>query len=665
MRRLHATTLAGSCLLAALPSLAGEPAPSRLPDLALEELLEVRVSTASKYSQPVGEAPSSVTVITASEIRGFGWRTLAEILGGVRGLWVSEDHTYSFLGARGFGRPGDFNARVLVLVDGNRVNDNVFAGANLGTEFVLDVELIDRVEFVAGPGSAMYGGNALFGVVNVITRPPAASRSEVAVEAGSRPEHRARAVLAAQPLPGLSVVASASTYEARGRSRRYPEFDDALSPGGMAPAVLDRDRVDRAFVRADWGGWSAEVAQSVRKKGIPSASYGQVFGDPRARTDDDATLGSLRWAGQAFGDARAEVRAFAGDFRYAGRYVYDADPALNRDETLGRWWGLEARLWGTMPGGHRWVAGAEYQRNARQDQLNYDEPGGAAGFDDRRRSASTAVFVQDEWTAAPWLRLTAGLHIDPDGRGRRMAHPRFAAIWSPSTSTALKAIYGEAFRMPSAYERWYAFSPVSVANPDLRPEEIATWELVAEHRLGPGTAIVASAWRYRMEDLITLGVAPGGELQYQNLDRVRARGLEAGVEHRFAGGARLKASLAWQDAREDETGRWLDNSPRHLAKAQLLVPLAGERASVGLEVAYTGERRNYRDARVPAHAIANLSLATVTWPGGPELALTVRNLLDRRHADPASPEQYDSAGRVLGEIPRDGRTVLVTATFRF
>ena len=115
------------------------------------------------------EAPSSVTVITSDEIKKYGHRTLADVLQSVQGFHVSYDRNYAFLGARGVSL-GDFNSRILLLVDGHRVNNNLTDGAYIDTAFILDIDLIDRVEIIRGPGSVLYGNNAFFGVINVITR---------------------------------------------------------------------------------------------------------------------------------------------------------------------------------------------------------------------------------------------------------------------------------------------------------------------------------------------------------------------------------------------------------------------------------------------------------------------------------------------------------------
>ena len=110
--------------------------------------MEIEIGTvygASKYEQKVSEAPSSVTVITADEIRKYGYRTLAELLRSVPGFYVNYDRNYHYVGTRGFRRPGDYDTRVLLLVDGHRVNENVGDSPAFGTQFVLDVDLIHKV----------------------------------------------------------------------------------------------------------------------------------------------------------------------------------------------------------------------------------------------------------------------------------------------------------------------------------------------------------------------------------------------------------------------------------------------------------------------------------------------------------------------------------------
>jgi hypothetical protein len=149
---------------------AGSGTGEDLTSLSLEQLLDVSVVGAPKYSQTQGEVAAAVSVITRQEIQAFGWRTLAEALASLPGLYSTYNLQATSIGARGFGLPGDFNTRLLVMIDGIRVNDPTYDAGRFGWDFPLDLDLIERIEFIPGPGGAVYGQNAMLGVVNVITR---------------------------------------------------------------------------------------------------------------------------------------------------------------------------------------------------------------------------------------------------------------------------------------------------------------------------------------------------------------------------------------------------------------------------------------------------------------------------------------------------------------
>lgn len=142
-------------------------------DLSLDQLVQIEIPTvigASKYEQSSSRAPSSVSVITAAEIKSYGWLKLSDILRSVRGFVAINDRNYEFLTVRGFGLPGDYTSRMLLLIDGLRINDSLYQQAAVGGDFPLDVDLIDRVEIIRVPGSALYGSSAFFGVINVISK---------------------------------------------------------------------------------------------------------------------------------------------------------------------------------------------------------------------------------------------------------------------------------------------------------------------------------------------------------------------------------------------------------------------------------------------------------------------------------------------------------------
>lgn len=139
-------------------------------NMSFEDLLNQNVVTVSKYKQTISEAPSSVTIITANEIRDFGYNTLAEALNSQKGFYSSYDRNYVFMGNRGFGRPSDYNNRSRLLLNGHTLNENVYGSSLLGSDLSLNLDIIDRIEIVRGPSSSMYGSGAMLNVINIITK---------------------------------------------------------------------------------------------------------------------------------------------------------------------------------------------------------------------------------------------------------------------------------------------------------------------------------------------------------------------------------------------------------------------------------------------------------------------------------------------------------------
>ncbi|MGE5623380.1 MAG: TonB-dependent receptor plug domain-containing protein [Bacillota bacterium] len=634
--------------------------PPDLASLPFEQLLTFEVYSASKFAQKVSDAPSAVSVVSAADIKAFGWRTLADILRSMRGLYVNNDRNYSYLGARGFLRPGDYNTRFLLLVDGYRTNDAVYDQAAIGTEFMLDVDLIERVEFVPGPGSSIYGANAFFGVINVITkRGRDLNGAQAAIEAGSYGARKARASYGWHGERG-ELLLSATSYRMRGQDLYFPEFDTPAQNNGVASG-LDHDRVQRLFVKGSAGPFSASAAYGERTKGIPTASFAQVFNDPRSRTTDSYGAVDLRYESAWSEHADLSARLFWGSNDYQGDYIY-ASPQLvvNRDGARGRWWGGEAKLVDTYFTRHKLVAGAEYQRDYRRDQYNFDIDPYARNLDDHRSGDRAGVYLQDEIILRDDLLLNAGLRYDHHSATGNVFNPRLGLIYKAAPATTVKAVYGTAYRAPNAYELYYQAQGEGgqKANPALKAERIRTHELIVEHYLNPDTRLVATAFHNSVSDLISLNVDPAdGLLVFGNLDRATARGLEFELEKAW-GGARLRTSYCWQQAWDASSGAALVNSPRHLAKFNLSAPLPGAAWRSGVEAQYVGSRMT-RQGSTGGYWLANLTLSSIRLAPGLEAAASIYNLFDRSYADPGSAEHVQDA------IRQDGRNFRVQLSYVF
>ncbi len=128
------------------------------------------VFAAAKFEQKITEAPAFVSIITADEIKQYGYSNLSEALRGIAGCYISYNRSYEQLGVRGYCLPGDTMSRVLILINGLPINDP-FAGSGLtGNELCINIDSVKRIEVVKGPGSALFGSYAFFCVINIVTK---------------------------------------------------------------------------------------------------------------------------------------------------------------------------------------------------------------------------------------------------------------------------------------------------------------------------------------------------------------------------------------------------------------------------------------------------------------------------------------------------------------
>lgn len=638
----------------------GPDAPKDLTGLSIEELLAVEVYTASKFTQKTTEAPATVTVITAADIRDHGHRTLADILASARGLFVTYDRNYQYLGVRGFNRPGDYNSRILLMVDGYRLNDPIYDQAFIGTEFPLDVDLIERVEIVRGPGSSIYGSNAFFAVVNVITRHGGGLEGmEAAGELASFGSDKERLSFGRRYENGAELLLSASRYYSRGQDLFFPEYNTPATNNGIA-SNLDGDRNHSLFGKLAYGGFTLAGAYASRTKQVPTAAFGAVFNVPEETTDTQG-YADLDYYGKL--DERWDIagHVFYGSYTYTGVYPFGAPIVLNKDVTEGRWGGAEVKLAGRFER-HKLVVGGEYQDNFRQEQRNFDVAPFTLYLDDKRSSQRQGVYLQDEIALMSDLLLNAGVRYDHYSTVGGTTNPRLALIWSPQEATALKLLYGTAFRAPNAFEQYYNDGNVtSKASPSLKPERITSYGIVAEHELQHNFRLTASVYRNEIRDLINQITDPAdGLLVFQNIGQVRTQGAELEAERAWSDDMRLRASYAWQITRNQVTGAELENSPRQLVKLNYSQPVWSDALHAGAELQYTGLRKTLSGATAGGYAVVNLTLQSRKLARGLEASASVYNLFDKRYADPARPEHAP-----IDTITQNGRNFRLKLGYRF
>jgi outer membrane receptor for ferrienterochelin and colicins len=634
----------------------------------LDEAAKYRqfVHGASKSTQQATRAPASITLVTADEIKKYGYRTLADILQSVNGFYVTNDRNYTYLGVRGFGRPADYNTRILLLVDGYRLNDNLYDQAFITSDGAIDIDLIERVEIIRGPGSSLYGTNAFLGVINIVTKRGRDIKGvEVSTELGSYHSYKGRFTYGQLFPNGLDFLLSGSLTDSAGHSRLYfKEFDAPKTNNGIVRNA-DSEQGYTLFTKLSLAKFTLQGSYTHRKKQVPTASFETVFNSKRTHTRDEHGYVSLLYEHELARQLGVRVRLHYGRYYYQGDYLLDSSteetPALvlNKDYGLGETWGSEVSVTKRLGEKHKVIVGGEYRDNFTLEQRNIDQHPFASHLNDKRSSKVWALYFQDEFSIRDNLTFNAGFRYDHYSSFGGTLNPRLALIYTLK-QTSLKLLYGHAFRAPNAFEQFYADNITNKANPDLKPEIIKTYEIMVEQYLNRNLRAAISGYYYTISGLIDqTSDSKDGLLIYKNIDSVEAKGLEFELNGKWESGLEGRISYAVQKAVDQKTGRRLTNSAQHMVKTSLLIPLWRDKVFAGIETRYMSSRRTLAGHASGDLFVTNLTLFSQHLLKGVELSGSIYNLFDDHYDDPGAGEHRQDL------IPQDGRTFWIRLKYHF
>jgi iron complex outermembrane receptor protein len=433
-----------------------------------------------------------------------------------------------------------------------------------------------------------------------------------------------------------------------------------------------------------YGGFTFQGMFSQREKGTPTAYFGTVFNDPRTRNFDDHQYFDLSYQHGIGERWQLEARTSYDQYRLVAPLAMAAPTpggptGVDKYSDRGNWWTGELRLSTTLWHKHRLTFGTEIRDNLRQDQGLFLSA--SSTFEqDLTSSWNWATYAQDEYEITRKLSLSVGVRHDgyPQGTVIDMltgqpavttplpsfggaTNPRVGLIYHPYQKTTLKFLYGSAFRAPKVFETTPDIGGFVVDNLALKPETIKSLEAVAEQELGQRFTLWGSVFQSRIRNLITLETDPGsGQLAYRNSQKAVATGTEVGLTARWASGLQGAASFSFVDG--DDGGpedQELPNSPRHIAKLNLSVPLIGKRLFAGLEGQYIGARHTVAGNTLGGFQVFNVTLLGHTLGRHLDLSGSLYNILDKRYADPGRPEDPEDS------IQQDGRNFRIKITGRF
>ncbi|MGH9159695.1 MAG: TonB-dependent receptor domain-containing protein [Vicinamibacteraceae bacterium] len=600
------------------------------------------VVTATRTERPLMEVPVYTDVIDAETVRAVGARSIADVLPHQAGVDIVSGLAGDTVQIQGIDGRG-----VLVLVDGQEVIGRIDSSVDVGNLLVDDIE---RIEVVKGAASAVYGSDALAGVVNVITR---RATRPVQLSVDQRFES----------LSGSTTMVSAGGAQG--------PWNAILSASHITRDAYDLVPDEPSTTGSDLRkvGVNGSVGYQVNERTnlrVTSRYYDETATDVTATQTslrDDEVLDS-RWQNVAelrtgVADGTLSLRGHVSTYRHlleqVTRDTGGVVPDLTR-ETLGE---VEVQYDRPIAGRHFVSVGGEFeQADMRSDRIT----GG-------QRDVRTGVgFLQDEWFVHDRVRLLAGMRYDHNDQFGDAWSPKLAVLLRGTDNIRLRASYGEGFKAPELKDLYFAFSNRSagyqvIGNPDLRPEESRSVNAGVEVDFWQRRARAAvTLFQHRIDDLIDTVFASqdpaSGLLTFQtaNVGEVRTRGAEAQID--VTPRQWLSASLSYTrlDAKDIETGEPLTSRAKNSVKGRLSVRSMSTGTNLALFGRYLG-RHPFADldsdGRIDDYA-SSLPLwdLRVGQDVGDRVGLFVgaENILDEQDA------RY---------FPSQGRRVYAGATLRY
>ena len=636
------------------------------------------VIAASRRAEAVEDAPGSVTLISYKELRSMGYPTIAEAVRGVRGVYVGDDRSYRSIGMRGLFMPGSYGNRVLVLLDGHPMNDNWIGSSYVDYDARTDLEDVERLEVVRGPGSVLYGTNAFSGVINIVSRGrQSKTGGSVGVSTSESNVGRARARVNVQLGENAGMWASVAGARSEGRDFHFPEYELPNFDPGSDGMAQGRDGFQSGTVtgQAWWGPVTLMGFFHSREKDLPTGVYDTIFADPRARQTDTRGMAELRVEPTLSDDVQVLVRGHLDWYRFEGRFPYEeADGGLGIDRYRGTWGGGEGRLVVSPFSALRLTLGGEGQKHFRVDQTGESDDG--VHLDRSDPYTVAAGYGSADLVPVEALRISAGTRFDWYSTFGSSLNPRLAVIAKPYDGGNLKLLAGKAFRAPSIYELYYNDGgQTQVESPDLRPEVIYSPEVQFSHRFSELWSALVAGYANYVKDLIAVQ-GEGNQASptfYENSPSpILTLGAEASVRREWRHGWMVELSYAYQHSeyRQDPDApirlRNVPNAPQHMGSIRTSAPIVAGAVHATSRLSVEGPRYDRYDRegepeqrRTDGAAIWDVVLSGQEQELGLRYALGVYNAFDARHKVPVSREFRQRS------VLQNGRTFMMSASVDF
>ncbi|MDR3348523.1 MAG: TonB-dependent receptor [Acidaminococcales bacterium] len=520
------------------------------------------IVTASRTEQEIKETPSSVEVVTREEIETMGAQTVRDALALAVGVdfptsGTTGNHTY----IRGLS-----SAYVLIMVDGRRVPGEDGSLANQYWFDRINLDNVERIEIVRGPGSSLYGSDAMGGVINIITRRPEKAGASIHFDGGSR--------LYGGGLRVDSGTAGrwAWTFDANFQRTRTRKQDTFIGGGLTYPIrvpggdtkfynlkgtynINDKQKIDIFYEKSNqqWNYFQNTTEYINDSKGD---SFGLTYRGKGEKSDYElrAYYNRMdRWAPSL----NLSTSAFSFDVMKYTAYVVEGRDSIQIDD--------KHRL--TFGGEYRALINRSTRLGAGGDKPSQITINGVTRNISERSEKYQSVYLQDEWLLSDKLLVIPSLRYDHNSSFGGNLSPKIGLTYKFSDDYRLKASYGKGFRAPDISYLYMDFGGM-IGNPDLKPEKTTGYEISIEGEK-KGYSGKLTYFRTDARDLISMYTA-APPYTYINISKAQMEGIEAEIGKKLNEHFTLKASHVYLDALNKVTGARLTNRARNNTKLQLI-----------------------------------------------------------------------------------------------
>jgi iron complex outermembrane receptor protein len=661
------------------------------------------VSIATGTQQLITRAPAVTTVITAREIEAMGATDLDQVLQSVPGLHVSisslaQNPMYSFRGIQTV-----YNPQVLMLVNGIPIT-NVFVGNRGQVWGGMPVENLARIEVIRGPGSALYGADAFAGLINLITKSAADIKgTNYGVRLGSFRTRDAWIQHGSKlgPVDSAFYLRVGRTDGQKGIIRE--DVQSALdrlygTSASLAPGPINAER-SALDARADFAydNWRLRTGYQQREVGVGTGVADSL--DPNARAPASRMYADISYNNSAWSQnwALSGVVGFYDIKEKPGNPAYTLFPrgafggafpngAIGNPGHSERHVDANVSVFYTGYHSHRLRFGAGMRSSDLYETTELknfnivtvpgvgpvftplpgliDVTGTPLVYMQPHKRNLAYVFAQDEWNIAKDWTLTAGVRHDRYSDFGSTTNPRLALVWDAAYNVVVKALHGRAFRAPSFTELYSINNPVTIGNPRLRPETIATNELALSWQPASNLQTNLSLFNYQMREIIRFvpNADPTTGSTAQNSGSQSGHGFEFESTWDATRTLRLTGSWSYQRSTDDVTGEDAGLAPhkRLFVRADWrFAPLW----QLGTTINHVADRkRQPGDARPPIadYTTVDLTLRREKIAGNWDFRATVLNLFNRDAREPSL-----APGNIPYDLPLPGRALYVQLQHSF